>query len=51
MKVLDNYRVDHKLLKGKHVRDIVSVNPANVPTTIPAEAYDDSPMGRDKKLI
>lgn len=52
IKVLDNYHVDHKLLKGKHVWDVVHVNPPNVPTLVPEEDDDNSPLaGRDKKLV
>lgn len=51
MKVLNTYRVDHKFLKGKHVRDVFLVNPLNIHALVPNEEEDNTPLGKDKNLV
>lgn len=40
MRALDSYRVQNKLLKGKHVKDVTLVNPSNMPTLVASELED-----------
>lgn len=50
LKALDSYRVYHKLLKGKHLKDVTLVIPPNATVSVADEEEDNIELGHDKKL-